>query len=112
MRLFEGTPFDIPLTCDRCGKLEKECQCPPPKTPTVLPQQQTARIAVEKRKRGKVVTVVRGLVDDQSLAHLLSQLKSVCGAGGTLKDGIVEIQGEHPERVGEVLRGLGYRTKG
>jgi translation initiation factor 1 len=112
MRLFEGTPFDIPPTCDRCGKPEKDCRCPPPEARAAPPSQQTARITVEKRKRGKTVTVVRGLVGDRSLVELLSRLKTACGAGGTLKDGILEIQGEHPQRVGEVLRSHGYQTKG
>jgi translation initiation factor 1 len=112
MRLFEGTPFDIPPTCDRCGKLERECACPPPLTPTVPPDKQTARLALEKRKRGKEVTVVRGLVDDASLVELLAKLKSACGAGGTAKDGILEIQGNHVERVEAMLRGKGYRIIG
>jgi len=111
MRLFEGTTFDIPPTCDRCGKLEKECTCPPEAKPSVPPDKQTARLAVEKRKRGKEVTVVRGLVDDASLLALLSQLQSACGAGGTVKDGVIELQGNHLERLEAILRGEGYRVK-
>lgn len=112
MRLFAGTPFDVPPTCDRCGKLEQDCKCPPPEAPTVPPEQQSPRIAVEKRKHGRVVTVVRGLANDGALPLVLSKLKSACGAGGTLDDGVLEIQGEHAERIGDVLRSLGYRIKG
>jgi translation initiation factor 1 len=109
MRLFEGTPFDIPPRCDRCGKLEAECQCPPPPAPLVPPPQQTVRIAVEKRKRGKVVTVVRGLASDAALPELLKSLKNACGAGGTLLPEGLEIQGDHASRVAELLRAGGYR---
>jgi translation initiation factor 1 len=61
MRLFEGTEFDRPLRCERCDELEVDCQCPPEAAPLIPPQQQTARLAIEKRKKGKVVTVIRGL---------------------------------------------------
>ena len=109
MRLFEGTEFDIPPTCDRCNRLESECECQPLPEPTVPPEKQKARIAVEKRKRGKTMTVVRGLADDGQLPGLLTELKSKCGGGGTIRDGVIEIQGSHQQRIEEVLRDLGYR---
>jgi translation initiation factor 1 len=111
MRLFEGTPFDIPPKCDRCGKLEADCDCPPLPPPKVAPEKQTARVAVEKRKRGKIVTVIRGLVNDQHLEELLTALKSACGAGGTVKDGEVGIQGDHFSRIQQLLRDRGFRVK-
>src|SRR5258708_18495761 len=62
-RLFAGTPFDRPPTCDRCGKLESECACPPLVVEPVrlAPETQTARLKLERRPKGKVVTVVGGL---------------------------------------------------
>jgi len=76
MRLFEGTPFDRPPRCERCGALEEECTCPPPRFP---PESQTVRLAVEKRRKGKVVTALRGLsVEGNDLPELLRQLKSAC----------------------------------
>ena len=90
MRLFEGTQFDRPPHCERCEKPETECQCPPiepepePRTPT---DKQTARLSKEKRKKGKVVTVVAGLLDEgDALQEMLTKLKTACGAGGTLKN--------------------------
>ena len=84
MRLFEGTPFDRPPKCDVCGELEADCNCQPEPF-RIPPEKQTARIAVEKRKRGKVVTVIRGLPEvGNDLPVLLTQLKSTCGAGGAL----------------------------
>jgi translation initiation factor 1 len=53
-----------------------------------------------KRRGGKVVTLVRGLpLDAAGLAELAKRLRAACGAGGTLKDGVIEIQGDHVERA-------------
>lgn len=113
MRLFEGTPFDRPPRCERCGELEADCTCPPAPPPRVAPERQTARLSVEKRKKGKLVTTVRGLSAEESdLPALLGKLKSVCGAGGTLKEDVLEIQGNHLDRVREILGGMGYRVRG
>ncbi len=116
MRLFEGTPFDQPPRCERCGELEERCDCPVIEQPSwqqIPPEKQRARLAVEKRKKGKSVTVVRGLSPTgNNLAELLAQLKATCGAGGALKEDMLEIQGRHLERVGKYLRDLGYRVQG
>ncbi len=110
MRLFEGTPFDRPPRCERCGELEANCRCPPERTP---PGKQTARLSIEKRKKGKYVTVIRGLAaEDNDLPALLTQLKTTCGAGGTISDDGLEIQGEQRDRVRELLSRIGYRVKG
>ncbi len=68
---------------------------------------------MEKRKKGKLVTVVRGLSEDgNDLPELLTQIKAACGAGGTLKEGNLEIQGNHLDRIRELLGTIGYRVKG
>ena len=112
MRLFSGTQWDQPPRCERCGELEEVCQCPPPPAPRIPPEKQTARIAVEKRKKGKLVTVVRGLpAEGNDLPELLTKLKNHCGAGGTLKDEELEIQGDQLERVRGCLTQIGFRVK-
>ena len=112
MRLFAGTPFDRPPKCERCGALEADCQCVPLPAARIAPAMQTVRLRVEKRRKGKVVTVVRGLsAEGNDLPALLSQLKSQCGAGGTIQEDGLEIQGEHVERMGALLRELGYVVK-
>ncbi len=112
MRLFEGTPWDRPPRCERCGELESECQCPAPAAPRVPPEKQTAKIAVEKRKKGKVVTAIRGLsAHDNDLPALLTELKTACGAGGAVKEDVLEIQGAHADRVRQLLTAKGYRVK-
>ena len=61
----------------------------------------TVRVSRETKGRGgKAVTLVRGLaLDDAALADLGKRLRTACGAGGTLKDGVLEVQGDHVERV-------------
>lgn len=77
------------------------------------PQQQTARIARDrKRRRGKTVTVITGLQHDEAaLEALLRLLKQQLGTGGTVKEAELEIQGDHRERVAELLGGMGYKVK-
>lgn len=112
MRLFEGTEWDQPPTCNRCGELEKNCQCPPPPRAFTAPEKQSVRLTVERRMKGKLVTVVRGLSADESdLPELLARLKAACGAGGALKDGILEIQGSHLDRICGLLADIGYRVR-
>jgi translation initiation factor 1 len=75
--------------------------------------EQTARIARDKKRRaGKTVTLISGLRHDPAtLEALLKKLKQQCGAGGTLKDGEIEIQGDHRERVAAALAAMGYKIK-
>lgn len=83
--------------------MEADCACPP------LAEGQTVRLAVERRKKGKVVTVVRGVpAKKNNLAEVLTKLKSQCGAGGTIQDDALVIQGEHIDRIRELLSELGY----
>ena len=113
-RLFAGTPWDRPPTCERCGRLESECQCPPevPELKRLAPETQTARIKVEKRPKGKVATVVRNLdPEGTDLPALATRLKTACGSGGTVKDGTIEIQGDHASTVDRILREVGFKTK-
>ena len=113
MRLFEGTEFDRPPRCERCGELEDDCACPPEPPPVIPPGEQTARLSIEKRKKGKAVTVIRGLpANGNDLPSLLTRLKSACGAGGSLQDDGIEIQGRQLDRIRDVLSEIGYRVKG
>jgi translation initiation factor 1 len=61
-------------------------------------------------RNGKVVTVIRGL-PARDLEARATELKRLCGAGGAIKDGAVEVQGDHRERIALRLRALGYMAK-
>jgi translation initiation factor 1 len=113
-RLFAGTPWDRPPTCARCGLLESECACPPPvpEVNRIPPELQTARLMTERRSKGKVVTVIAGLdPKDTDLGELSTRLKNACGAGGTVKDGQIELQGDHLQAAERTLQAFGYKTK-
>ncbi len=114
MGLLDGTPWEHEVLCGRCGRGEAECCCPPdeePPEPFVPANQQRVRIAVEKRKKGKRVTTVNGLMGpDAQRRELLARLKTGCGSGGTEKNGAIEIQGNHQQRITELLAELGYRV--
>ncbi len=76
-----------------------------------LPNDGVVRIFRERGKRGgKTVTLVRGLPSAELEARAV-ELKRLCGAGGTVRDEAIEIQGDHRERVAERLRGLGFQVK-
>jgi translation initiation factor 1 len=65
-----------------------------------------------KGRRGKGVTTVSDLpLDKGDLAELAAKLKQRLGTGGTIKDGRIEIQGDHRDRIVAELEGLGYRVK-
>jgi translation initiation factor 1 len=67
---------------------------------------------ITKGCKGKGLTVITGIpLDDDSLAALAKQLKQKCGAGGTIKDGGIEIQGDHRDMLVEELRARGYSVK-
>jgi len=65
-----------------------------------------------KGRKGKGVTLVKGLVlDDAALNQLARELKAACGVGGTVKDGVVELQGDHVDTVVERLKKAGHTVK-
>lgn len=77
------------------------------------PAQQTAYLHRDsKGRRGSTVTLIKKLVlSEDDLKELAKKLKQLCGSGGTVKDGEIEIQGEHRERIAEALRKMGYKVK-
>jgi len=65
-----------------------------------------------KQRGGKTVTVITGVpASDDALIALAQQLKKSCGSGGTVKDGVIEIQGDHRDKLQAKLTELGYKVK-
>jgi len=81
--------------------------------PEVAPNQQTLKVEASRKGRGgKTVTVISGFQGKpEILADLAKQLKAQCGTGGTVKDNEIEIQGEHKQKIAEILKKLGYKAK-
>lgn len=77
------------------------------------PQQQTAYLHRDSKGRGgKSVTVIKNLVlSEDDLKTLAKKIKQDCGVGGTVKDGVIEIQSEQREKIAAVLQKLGYKIK-
>ncbi|MGB3138184.1 MAG: translation initiation factor [Nodosilinea sp.] len=77
------------------------------------PKQQTVRAQVSRKGRGgKTVTVITGFQHSpESLTALAKQLKAQCGTGGTAKDNVIEIQGDHAQKLVELLVAKGYQAK-
>jgi translation initiation factor 1 len=71
------------------------------------------RVSLDKKaRRGKKVTVVSGLpLAEEALLNLAAGLKQICGSGGTVKDGQIEIQGDHRDRIMADLQNRGYKPK-
>ncbi|MBF0308292.1 MAG: translation initiation factor Sui1 [Magnetococcales bacterium] len=97
--------------CPECGKPATNCICR--KKGPVLPSDGVVRVQRETKGRGgKEVTVIKGVAGDPLfLAQLGKELKTLCGSGGTVKDGVIEVQGDHVERVMEHLQKRGMRVK-
>lgn len=101
--------------CPGCGAPKVSCRCrTAAQTPAALPRRVTAKLRMEKAGRGgKMVTVVDGLPDNPSFLRELSQeLKRVCGTGGAVLDGRVQLQGDLRDRVRAVLVDKGFNVKG
>lgn len=102
---------ELGRTCPDCRRPLAECRCRDASTRVV--GDGNVRVGRESKGRGgKVVTLVTGLpLTAAALAELGSTLKRRCGSGGTVRDGVIEIQGDHRETVAALLREAGYRVK-
>ena len=96
--------------CPDCRQPQAQCTCKASPAPV---GDGTVRVWRETKGRGgKVVTLVKGvLLDAPALAQLGKQLKAACGTGGTVKEGVIEVQGDHVERLLETLKKLGHKAK-
>ena len=80
---------------------------------TLIPSQQKLKVMIDqKQRKGKVVTLVNGFIgNSDDLKDLGKILKSKCGVGGSVKNGEILIQGDHCNKVLEILKGLGFQAK-
>lgn len=102
---------DAGRMCPACRQPVAQCTCQQNKP---LPTGDgIVRVSRETKGRGgKAVTLVKGvLADEAALTQLGKQLKTACGSGGTVKDGVIEVQGDHVDRVIAALQKLGHKVK-
>jgi translation initiation factor 1 len=96
--------------CPGCGNPVKQCNCRKKTSPS---GDGNVRVSLEtKGRKGKGVTLIKGLnMDAAALALLSKKLKVMCGSGGTVKEGVIEIQGDHIERMLDYLKKQGVKAK-
>lgn len=79
---------------------------------TLAPQQQDLRVWLDRKGGGKVITIVKGFIGQNTdLETLGKQLKGLCGSGGTVKDEEVQLQGDHRDKVIAWLSSKNYKAK-
>jgi len=96
--------------CPGCRQPSAACSC---KAKPVIKGDGVVRVSRQSKGRGgKNVTLVKGLaLDPVALALLGKQLRTACGSGGTVKDGVIEVQGDHCDLVVDMLKKLGHDAK-
>jgi len=101
---------DAGRMCPGCRQPVAACTC---RQARPAPSDGVVRVSRETKGRGgKSVTLVRGLaLEQEALAQLGKQLKAACGSGGTVKDGVIEVQGDHSATVMDVLQKQGWKVK-
>lgn len=93
--------------CPKCGLPEELCVCG-----EIAREQQVVEIKIDRRRYGKTMTIIEGINEKTAdMKSLVSKLKSICASGGTVKDGKIELQGDHREKVKRYLEELGYTVK-
>jgi len=104
--------------CPQCSQPQKKCRCRKrkPKTDPAnagYPQDGIVRVRREVKGRGgKTVSTVFGVpLEGADLKRFAKGLKQRCGTGGTIKDGVIIIQGDHREKLAAAVRAQGYQVK-
>jgi translation initiation factor 1 len=110
-RLVYSTDSGRVNTCPTCGQPYYQCRCD--QQSTSKKSDGIVRVMRDRKHRGgKTVTVITGVpASNEVITTLAQQLKKLCGSGGTVKDGVIEIQGDHCEKVQAKLSELGYTVK-
>ncbi len=96
--------------CPHCNRQKQQCTC---KQTQTVPRDGIVRLMREtKGRKGKGVTLINGLpLEPAALKKLAKSLKQKCGSGGAVKNGVVEIQGDHRDALEKELTTLGYKVK-
>ena len=102
--------------CKRCGEPEDRCRCDTRRAAEIrpgVPRDGVVRVSLDRKGRGgKGVTLIMGVPGEAAeIATLAQTLKKLCASGGAIKDDVIEVQGDHREKVIARLTELGYRVK-
>ncbi len=94
------------VVCEVCGLPKEICVCE-----ELSREQAPLRVRIDTRRYGKAVTIVEGFTADANVEGLAKELKRFVAAGGTAKDGHIELQGDHRQKVVAMLRDKGYTVE-
>jgi translation initiation factor 1 len=90
--------------CPKCGLPEELCVCE-----TIAKESQTIKVSLVKKKFNKQYTVIKGIDEKEiDLRELVKKLKSKLACGGTVKNGLIELQGDHKAGVKDILVDAGF----
>jgi len=90
--------------CPNCGLPKELCVCE-----TIAKESEKIRVLEVKKRYGKISTLVQGISKDVDTKSILKELKTRLACGGTIKDGVIELQGKHREKVKAILVKLGFK---
>lgn len=91
--------------CSTCGLPRELCACE-----QIVKEQQEIKIYTVKRRYGKIVTIIEG-IKDIDLNQIAKKLKAKCASGGTIKNNLIELQGDHKKKVQLALQEIGLKAE-
>ena len=92
--------------CPKCGLPEQACVCE-----KIAKSSQKITVTTDRKRYGKIVTVVSGFDNSVDMKDVAKKLKNKLACGGTYKDGVIELQGDHTKRIKSVLNDIGFEKE-
>jgi translation initiation factor 1 len=89
--------------CPSCGLPKDICACE-----TIAKEEEKIRVSSIKKRFGKTVTTIEGISKEVDTRSVLRELKTKLACGGTMKDGVIELQGDHRKKIKELLVKIGF----
>jgi translation initiation factor 1 len=89
--------------CPKCGLPEQACVCE-----KIIKSSQRIKVTTDRKRYGKIVTVVTGFENSIDIKKIAKSLKNELACGGTYKDNVIELQGDHTKKIKSLLVNLGF----
>jgi translation initiation factor 1 len=92
--------------CPNCGLPKDICACE-----TIAKEEEKIKVSTVKKRFGKSVTIIEGVSKDVNSRDILKELKTKLACGGTIKDNVIELQGDHRRKIRDILVKLGFQSE-
>lgn len=92
--------------CPKCGLPMQACVCE-----QIVKSSQRIKVTTDKKRYGKIVTLVSGFDKETDIKSIAKALKNELACGGTYKDNVIELQGDHHKKIKEILVKLGFNEE-